>query len=316
MKQPINATHIEGLLYQHDLQMKESGPNSKNPGTTFIAGTIEIATDDALTNIVPVHFTYVTAVTSKGKPNSAFSTLQNILDGAIPNVMKHGADKAAVVRVDSAIGLNEFYSNKTGKDELVSVKRNEGGFIHAGGVLAEKEKDRNTFTCDMLITNCVRREADEEKQIPEKVLVKGAIFDFRGAVLPVEFSAVNPAAMNYFEGLNASSQQPVFTKVWGNQISETIVKTYVEQSAFGEDYVRTVPSSRKDFVITGALGEPYIWDDPEYLTAQELTQKMTERETYLATVKQRQDEYNATKNTASAPAANNAPVAAMGGFNF
>ena len=28
-----NDTHIEGILYEHDLQLKESGPNSKNPGT-------------------------------------------------------------------------------------------------------------------------------------------------------------------------------------------------------------------------------------------------------------------------------------------
>jgi len=43
-----------------------TGPNSAHPGTTFISGEIEIATDEAMTNIVPVHFTYVTATTSKG----------------------------------------------------------------------------------------------------------------------------------------------------------------------------------------------------------------------------------------------------------
>ena len=41
---------------------------SKNPGTPFITGTISIATDDAMTNIVPVHFTYVTATFGSGKP--------------------------------------------------------------------------------------------------------------------------------------------------------------------------------------------------------------------------------------------------------
>ena len=34
-----NATHIEGLLYQHALTLKTSGENSKNPGTQFISGT-------------------------------------------------------------------------------------------------------------------------------------------------------------------------------------------------------------------------------------------------------------------------------------
>ena len=78
MKKMINATHIEGVLYQHDLELKTSGENSKNPGTEFIAGNIEIATDDAGINIVPVHFTYVTATTAKGKVNDTFNTLKKL----------------------------------------------------------------------------------------------------------------------------------------------------------------------------------------------------------------------------------------------
>ena len=69
MKKMINATHIAGSLYQHDLTLKVTGENSKAPGTEFISGNIEIATDDAGVNIVPVHFTYVTATTAKGKAN-------------------------------------------------------------------------------------------------------------------------------------------------------------------------------------------------------------------------------------------------------
>ena len=311
MKNMINGTHVEGLLYQHKIELKESGPQSKNPGTKFFSGTIDIATDNNLTNIVTVHFTYVTEKTSTGKTNRTYNVLDNIYSGHYPTVMKDGADKAAVIKVDSAIGLNEFYSNRNGEEELVSVKRNEGGFVNIGGTLDENEKMRNTFKCDMLITGCKRIEGDPEKNTSDKVEVRGAIFDFRGSLLPVTFSVIHEGGMAYFEGLNASNKEPVFTTVWGNQISETIVKTYTEESAFGDSYVRTVPSSRKDFVITGASREPYAWDDESTITAQELQTKMSDRATYLATIKQRQDEYNASKNQASA-----APAAAAGGFNF
>ena len=117
MKKMINATHIEGSLYQHDLELKKSGENSKNPGTEFISGNIEIVTDDAGINIVPVHFTYVTAVTGKGKVNDTFNTLKNIIDGVYKSVMKDGVENATKLRVDSAIGLNEFYSDSTGTEE-------------------------------------------------------------------------------------------------------------------------------------------------------------------------------------------------------
>lgn len=308
----INKTHIEGLVYESTLELRVSGENSKHPGTQFIMGNLSVATDDACTNIVPVHFTYVTATTAKGKENATFGVLKDIIEKKIGTVMTVGADKAGKVRIDSAIGLNEFYSDRNGKEELVSVKRNEGGFVHVTNTLAPDEKTRNTFETDMLITSVNRIEGDEEKGTKDKVVVRGVIFDFRKAILPVDFSITNERGMDYFEGLEASSKNPVFTKIWGRQISQTTVNKTVEESAWGETLVKEIPSTRRDWVITGSNPEPYVWDDESTITAVELTKAMADRETYLATIKQRQDEYKAQKIT---PA--NAPIAAAGGeFKF
>ena len=292
----INQTHIEGVLYEHALEAKVSGDTSKNPGTPFITGTISIATDDAMTNIVPVHFTYVTANFGSGKPNDTYTTLNNIINGTFGTYMKDGIDKAVKLRVDSAVGLNEFYTDRNGKEELVSAKRNEGGFAHKVDTLSDDEKTRNTFKTDMII-NCVTHvDADEEKGTPEKCVIKGAIFDFRKSLLPVEFSATNPNAMRYFESLDASQRNPVFTCVWGRQVSETVVKQIRTESAFGEDEVREVKNTRRDFVITGASKEPYVWDDESSITVAELNEAIQKREIDLAAMKKRQDEYKASKN--------------------
>jgi hypothetical protein len=130
--------------------------------------------------------------------------------------MEHGMDKAAKVRIDSAIGVNEFYSNRNGTEELVSAKRNEGGFVHIVQNLASDEKLRNTFECDMVITKVRELEADEERNRPRQVKVGGYTFDFRKALIPVEFTALSEGAMDYFLGLEASLKNPVFTEVWGN----------------------------------------------------------------------------------------------------
>src|SRR5574344_2502678 len=132
-KEMINQTHIEGILYAHKLEAKESGKDSKNPGTPYVTGTIDIATDDAHTNIVSVHFTYVapTYPAKDGKPpkqNANYPVLMNIINGKIKTVMDSSWSDAARIRVDSAIGLNEFYSERDGEEVLVSAKRNEGGF--------------------------------------------------------------------------------------------------------------------------------------------------------------------------------------------
>lgn len=309
MKAMINKSHIEGLLYQHTLEVKTSGPNSAKPGTVFIAGNVDIATDDAMTNIVTVHYTYVTELTSKGKANNTFTVLNDIINGTLGSVMGNGVENAAKLRIDSAIGLNEFYTDRNGKEELVSAKRNEGGFIHVTPTLVEDEKLRNTFDVDMIITGFRMIEADEEKDLPEKMVLKGAIFDFRNALLPVEFSVLNPRAISYFDGLGISNSTPVFTRLQGRQVSEVVTKVVTEESAFGEPIVKKFSNTRKDFVITWAASDTYEWDDESSITAADLKKAMSDRETALATMKQRQDEYKASKGQA-------APTPAAGGFNF
>lgn len=304
----VNKTHIEGWLYEHDLASKVTGENSKNPGVTFISGNVSLVTDEAMTNVIQIHYTYVAPTFPSGKANANYTLLEQIMNGTLPSVMEHGADKAAKLRIDSAIGLNDFYTDRNGEVELVSVKRNEGGFIHTASTLNEDEKLRNTFETDIVITGTRRVEADEERNLPEKLIVKGAIFDFNKALLPVEFSAVNPGAMDYFESLEASNKNPIFTRIKGRQISETVVRQITEESAFGEPSVREVTSSRKDFVITWAQPEPYVWDDDSTITAAEMTEMISNREIKLASDKQRWMEYRGgQKVTASA---------GKGAFNF
>ena len=310
MKKLINAVHLEGYLYQHSLELKVTGENSKAPGTEYITGSIEVATDNDCINIVPVHYTYVTATYASGKTNETFNTLKNIINKTYKTVMEVGTDAAAKVKIDTSIGLNEFFTTnkQTQEEEFVSVKRNEGGFIHIVANVDDDASQHNKFDVDIVITNVRHIEADEEKNIAEKAIVKGAIFDFRKSLLPVEFSVVNPNAIAYFEDLGATNSNPVFTRVKGRQISETVIKKITEESAFGEPSVREVKNSRKDSIITWAAKEPYEWDDESSMTAQEFAETITARETYLATLKQRNEEYKASKASAASPAA--------GGFDF
>lgn len=295
----VNATHIEGYIYEHKLEEKVSGETSKNPGTPFITGTISIATDDELLNVVQVHFTYVTAVTSKGKPNNTYNTLKAIIDGKIQNVMEHGQENAGMVRIDSAIGLNEWYDTRN-NNELVSIRRNEGGFVHQVNELSENPDQRATFDVDILITKATRLEPDDEKNLPERMILRGAIFDFRKALLPIEFSVKHPGAMDYFDSMEISASNPLFTELKGVQVSRTIINRKEEAGAWGETSVVETRSSERDFVVNWAKPAPYEWDDESTLTANELQEMMATREIYLADIKKRQDEYQATKGNALA----------------
>lgn len=312
-----NATHIEGYLYEHSLEKKVTGETSKNPGTEYIGGVIRIATNNAVDNIVDVHFTYVTPTFgSSGKKNGNWDIMNKIIDGTYKTYMEVG-EEATKLDIDSAIALNEFYSDRNSQDgemELVSTKRNEGGFIHIkkpDEELKEKEADRAAFAADMVITKCKIVEADPDREIKEHAVLGGAIFNFRKELLPVEFVVYNPKAIAYFESLGVSSKSPTFTEVRGTQINSTIVKRKEEESAFGEVDVVETKSSRREFMVTWAKGTPYPWDDESSITATEMKEAMENRNTYLAGIKKRQDEYQASKKAAS-----QATSSAADGYDF
>ena len=314
MRKTINREIVAGRIYDHNLSLRVTGETSKNPGTEYINGTLDVATDNAGLNVVTVNFTYVTATTSKGKPNPTFSTLKSIIDGA-KTVLSDGFDNAATVKIDTSLGLNDFYTNRNGNEELVSAKRNDGGFVHFENRLDEENK-RSLFECDMLINGTRLVEADPERHISEDYLiVKGAVFNFRGAILPVEFVVKNSGGIKYFESFEASPSNMVFTKVWGRITSQTIVDKRTEESAFGEAAVKEYERKVKEWVITGAAVEPYeIGDEQNGITVEEIKKLLEDREVYLADVKKRADEWKSTQTVSSKISAS-AP-AAVGGFNF
>ena len=253
MRKNINTEHIEGRLYQHELSVKTvQNQQSENFGKEYIGGTLDVATDEEGLNVLTVHFTYVTETTKNGKKNATFTALKKIIDEGKAWITD-GKDSATKLKVDTALALNDFY---TQDDSLVSAKTNEGGFVTIVNELCDAS-ERNTFSADMIITNINRVEADEEKGIEEDyVTVKGAVFNFRNALLPVDFVVRNKAGMKYFENLEVTPAEPIYTKVWGKITSTTTKVEKMEESAFGEAAVKTYERKTKEWVITGTAKIP------------------------------------------------------------
>lgn len=315
MKKVINRERIEGWVYDHNLALKTvQNTESKNFGKEFINGTLDIQTDDEGCNIVTVNFTYVTEMTAKGTKNATFAVLKNIIDGA-KTVLSDGRDAAMMVRVDTALGLNDFYTTRNGVEELVQAKRNDGGFVSQINKL--NPTDRSTFEFDMLINGTRFVDENEETGTPEYLVVKGAVFNFRNAMLPVELVVKSKGGIDYFSSLEASASNLVFTRVKGNIASQVTSVKREEESAFGEPSVREYTRTVREWVITWAASEPYeIGDEANGITVDEIKKALADREVYLADVKKRQDEYQATKNATPAATPSAGTTAAAGAFNF
>lgn len=291
MRRIVNREHVEGILFQHDLEVKTvQNETSANYGKEFISGTVEVSVDEEGLNVIPVHFTYVTETTNSGKKNSTYTALKRIIDED-KTIVSVGKDEAFKVRIDTALALNDFYSN----DQLVSVKTNEGGFLSIVNTLCN-EKERNTWEADMIITGCNIIEADPEKNIDEDYMqVKGAIFNFRNELLPMDFILRNKDGFKHFEDMEASPSDPTFTKVWGRINCLTKTTTVEEETAFGEAAVRTYERKVKEWEITGTPKVISYDFGGEDLTAEELTKAMQDREIKLADIKKRSDEYKAQR---------------------
>ena len=317
MKKMTNTERIEGRIYQHDLTIKQvQNQASDNFGKDFIAGNIEVATDDECLNVIKVHFTYVTPTNKSGAENRTFSVLKRIIDDN-KTITSVGKDEAMKVRIDTALALNDFYN---ANDELVSAKTNEGGFVTIINELNEP-KERNRFTVDMLITGVNHVDADPEKKTEEYATVRGAIFNFRNDLLPIEFKVKNADGIKYFEDLGVTNAEPVFTQVWGEIISETSTTTQEVESAFGEAAVKTYKNTSREWVITGTRKEPYDFGDESILTAAEVQKASGDREVYLADVKKRAEDYKANRAATTTTPAVTATVATTtatksAGFSF
>ena len=317
MRKNINQVRICGRIHsfgengKNMLEKKVSGERSKNPGTEFISGIINVATDEAGLNVVPVRFTYVTGTYgSSGKVNNNFATLAHIIENG-KTWVDAGKDGATKVQIDGSLDLNEFYINENGTDRLVSTKINGGSFINIINELPD-EAERATFRTDMFINNAVHVDADEEKGIDEDyTIIKGVIFDFRNAIKPVDFIVRNPQGMSYFENLGVE-EEPLYTKVWGNINCSTIKNTVTEEGAFGEPSVRTFEKKVREWVVTNCSRESYAFGDEEVMTIADMQKAMQDREVYLADIKKRGEEFKAS--AAPAPAA--APKAKAGTFKF
>ena len=284
-----NNVSVTGYLFDlgkgfNALKKRTTGPQSKNPGTEYYRGDINVATDDEGLNVVTLHFNYVTATKRDGSPNNVYSILEKLVEEE--NTFENAGTNATMVRALGSVDVNDF----VGRDgEMVSSKTINAGFI-SDDVRRNPEMGA-TFDTDMLIAACTERETDDDTFVQ----VRGYVFSFRKEAIPVVFNIRSQAGMNYFLGLDASNSNPVFTEVKGDIISSTIERKIEEESAFGEPTVRTTTFSRRSWDISWAKPEPYEWDDESTLTKKEFKEMLSAREEKLAAEKKRHEEYLASR---------------------
>lgn len=317
IKKTRNNVYVEGRVYQHDLKIKTvQNEKSANYGKEFIAGDLSVATDEDGLNVVTIHYTYVTPTTKAGGSNATFDALKKIIDDN-KTWIQVGKDEAVKVKINSSLALNDFYNRD---NTLVSAKTIEGGFVTIVNAINVDETKRSRFNTDIVITKVTHIEADEEKGITEDFTrISGAVFNFRNAILPIDFIVRNPNGMRYFEGLDITPSEPVFTRVEGNIVSQTISKEIEEDGAFGKT-IRKVDRKLREWCVDWASPTPYEFGEENVLTIEDLQKASQDRELHLAEVKKNHEDYLASRGNSSSIIATTTPSSNiamnMGNFTF
>ena len=308
----INELKIQGRVQQHKLEKKVSAK-----GANYIRGTITIATDDNMVNLIPYKVIYAGEKTAKGETSPTYRVLSDLIEKD-NTILKVGKDQAAMIKVDTSVALNDWYSKdqQTGEYKLISTQEASGGFVNSIAKLDADEGARCKFMCDIVINNIVHIEEDEDAGVAEKVTVNGVIFNYKKEAKPVNFIVTNPMGIKYFSNLDdVTPNTPMFTKVWGKFDNVVTVTKTTEESGFGEPVVTERRSEKKEWVITGIIKEALEFDAEETILASEYKKCAADRNIFLSELLagQIQRDEDKAKNNASQASTE---TVATGGFDF
>lgn len=326
MRTNFNEVHIEGYLYgtgtndRNKLAMKEvTSTTSPRYGQKYIGGTIQIAVDEAMTNVISVEFPFVTPVFSKSKnPSPTYEALARIIAaGEDALASKSGIEGCLKVSIDrSSLALNDYYDPRN--DTMVSIPITSGGFVNIINDLNPDVSKRHEFHADVLFTRVTPVEADEEKNILQPYdKLRGCVFTSFGTpkIMPYNFAVRSEGGMAYFENHDFTTDGPLYVEVWGEINNTVTYTTTTTETAFGGDVVTQVPHYSREWCVTRAKGVPYDFGEENVMTEADFMAMQQAREVELAEKKEQRLARDNAKN-APAAAAPSGFTAKPGAFNF
>lgn len=252
MRKMKNTAYIQGNVFEHKLTVRQCGPNSKNPGLEYIAGTIDVAIDNVNTVRVTVGYT-----PENTKKIDTYNNLKAIINGSMSRV-----------KINGDLETNDFYTRDGERAQPQIVM---ASFINN----AEGSNNYATFDTDMLITNYRTVERDEDVYGE----VSGYVFDFRNQVYPIKMHVRIPGGMEHFENAEPSEANPYLTRVKGEFKTNTVVSTIERDGgAFGDVDVVKRTREFRSWEINWAANEPYDYGDESVMTLDDFQRCVMERE--------------------------------------
>lgn len=224
----INRIRVVGELVEVDLKSDQA-----SNGKDYVAGDFVVKSNvRGKEQLTTVNF-FAFATTKKGKENSfykAYSALEDRINERIA--------------VDGEVEENRFYSDRN--DQIVSINRNRAKFINPA---KKDEEDTTSFEYGGFVVSPLTEKLDSDDNLIHYEIVIGQK-DYSGDKPIYTKFVVRPELERAIEYMSSHYETGETVKVLGDidVVRETVEKK--EETAFGEDNVRTYNNVFQNYVVT------------------------------------------------------------------
>lgn len=245
MNQAQNKINISGKLLDATF-----GEGTLSDGRHYKRATITVRVTQTFggnteTSEVPVSM-FAAQYTQANKPNPGYAQILSLQE--MKTAQNVGIDEADTVRITGAnLRENNFVSRNSG--QLINGWQINTSFVNKGGM-----SDVASFLIDIFIMDMhpeVDRNSGDETG---RLVIKGGIVQYQGALDVVEFIVENPDTIDYIER-NWSNNDTVEVK---GRIRVTSVeeKPAASENSWGEDIPETSTRTVRELIITKGSDEP------------------------------------------------------------
>lgn len=277
-----NEGTVSGKLYDFGrFGLKEDKEDGK------IRGSVIVATDNDMCNLVEVHFLPQAKTYSTGKENNNYKVLKKLIDEG-KSVVNNGEKDAFNLRISASLTTNPYYFKDNGSNDYTfrEPMQIKGNFIH----IDEKAKPYNGFNVDCLIEN-IEDMLNSDGTASENKKVKVRVFDdYRKEFMPFSMVIESPEGIDYIQSNYLPGE--TYTTLSCMVVDRSIEKEDKGGMGFGEKAVTSQPKKVVELLIIGAD----LPKDTFPMNEEEMLQCKQNRETRLAEIKNKAIEKNAASN--------------------
>lgn len=270
LREANNEVVVEGTLQEVRLDAKTT-----KDGRGFIGGEIDIEVSEGSIHTFRV---FSMQLKKDGTENGIYKGLNTVKEEYL-SVAKVGKEEADKVRITAGkLGINDYPG---GDGQIKSYPQLSTNFINrvsAGDVFEPKAE----FEVELFIQSVVDEVKNEEET--GRVLVRGYVPQFNGGIAPLEFVAEGEGA-DYIRDTYETGQT---VTIYGEIVNKVEITRTTQEVGFGKPKEKVKRNFTREYLITGG-SEPYEEDNAKTYNVETIKKALTEREVYLAGLKDKKE---------------------------